>query len=173
MSLGKVLEVWPVVLLCGIAVVQMGMLRFANLSPWKGGGFGMFSTVDEPASRQILVWLETTDGLMAGQIPPEEETAAARLRTWPTRGRVEDLERRLWGYSWMASVEDLERAKPVAVTGEFPPQVASPVVLDAQPWEAAVPGARKRFKVKNIRVEVRRIVYDPVARKVSTEAMPL
>ncbi len=36
----------PAVLLCPIAAAQMILASTADLSPWKGGGFGMFASVD-------------------------------------------------------------------------------------------------------------------------------
>ena len=37
-------------LLLAIASAQMLLARTSDLSPWKGGGFGMFASVDETAS---------------------------------------------------------------------------------------------------------------------------
>jgi len=36
----------PVVLLIGVAYLQIWLTRSADLTLWSGGGFGMFTTVD-------------------------------------------------------------------------------------------------------------------------------
>jgi hypothetical protein len=45
-----------------VAGVQLSLANFRDLSPWKGGGFGMFASVDAPSMR--VVWCEgvTEDG---------------------------------------------------------------------------------------------------------------
>jgi hypothetical protein len=47
------------VLLVSVALVQLTLAHSLGLTPWKGGGFGMFSTVDQPAFRFVRV--EVTD----------------------------------------------------------------------------------------------------------------
>ena len=42
-------------LLLSVALTQMFLAQTQNLSPWKGGGFGMFSTVDSPGMRFLSV----------------------------------------------------------------------------------------------------------------------
>ena len=39
----------PPVLLLVVAVCQIGLAKAAGLTAWKGGGFGMFSTLDHGA----------------------------------------------------------------------------------------------------------------------------
>ena len=48
------LERWlvPTILLL-IALLQLYLAQTANLSPWKGGGFGMFAAVDAPSMRVL------------------------------------------------------------------------------------------------------------------------
>ena len=40
-------------LLLAVAAVQLALTRTSHLSPWKGGGFGMFATLDGPGSRRL------------------------------------------------------------------------------------------------------------------------
>ncbi len=40
------LRLLPPLCLIGVALVQLGLASAASLSPWLGGGFGMFSTTD-------------------------------------------------------------------------------------------------------------------------------
>jgi hypothetical protein len=52
--LGAWLDRWLVAsLLVVVASVQLGLTSCAGLSPWKGGGFGMFAVIDAPATRVL------------------------------------------------------------------------------------------------------------------------
>lgn len=42
-------------LLCLIAAAQVLAANYGTLSPWKGGGFGMFGTIDGPTNRFLSV----------------------------------------------------------------------------------------------------------------------
>ena len=54
-----VLLQWVVpILLIGLAVNQIRLALTHNLSPWKGGGFGMFAVIDQPKMRAL-----TAEGL--------------------------------------------------------------------------------------------------------------
>ena len=43
----------PAALLVTVALGQIVLARTVDLSPWKGGGFGMFATLDGTASRYV------------------------------------------------------------------------------------------------------------------------
>ena len=43
----------PSALLVLVALIQITLTRTVDLDPWKGGGFGMFATVDGISSRQL------------------------------------------------------------------------------------------------------------------------
>ena len=45
------------ILLCVIAIVQIYMVFTKNLTPWKGGGFGMFAMIDRLENRPVHVTL--------------------------------------------------------------------------------------------------------------------
>ena len=71
-------------LLCSIALTQFTYAHFSSLSPWKGGCFGMFSTVDSPGARFLRIRLVTPRGEIPVFIPDELREPARRLRTLPT-----------------------------------------------------------------------------------------
>ena len=48
----------PSIALVLLACVQVGLVFVADLSPWKGGGFGMFSTNDHGSFRSVRVFAE-------------------------------------------------------------------------------------------------------------------
>jgi len=39
-----------------VLVIQLILIRTVHISPWKGGGFGMFSTINTPVSHIIKVY---------------------------------------------------------------------------------------------------------------------
>jgi hypothetical protein len=51
---------FPVLLLVTIASIQINLVYSSNLSPWSGGGFGMFSTTDAGGSRHLHAYSVTS-----------------------------------------------------------------------------------------------------------------
>jgi hypothetical protein len=91
----------PPLLLAVIALGQIGLARAVDLTPWKGGGFGMFSTLDHGAHRGVLVLVEAPGRSEWVDITASLESAAARAAACPTDSllrrlavRVVDRERR-------------------------------------------------------------------------------
>ena len=74
----------PPVLLVVVAVCQIGLAKASGLTAWKGGGFGMFSTLDHGAYRGIDVVIEAADRSEAQNIPPSLEEIAARAAAYPS-----------------------------------------------------------------------------------------
>jgi hypothetical protein len=74
----------PPVLLVVVAVCQIGLAKTAGLTAWKGGGFGMFSTLDHGAYRGIDVVIEAADRSEAQEIPPSLAELAARAAAYPS-----------------------------------------------------------------------------------------
>ena len=50
------------IILIIVATIQITLSFSKNLSPWKGGGFGMFSTIDSPSMRVVSVRGFDSDG---------------------------------------------------------------------------------------------------------------
>ncbi len=77
-----------------VASAQMLTALLYDLSPWKGGGFGMFSTVDSPAARFVRIEFVTRDGRASSLGLPEGlEPYALAARSLPTRARAVQLSR--------------------------------------------------------------------------------
>jgi hypothetical protein len=73
----------PSLILIIVAVSQVALARTVALTPWKGGGFGMFSTLDHGAFRGVDVVVEAPDRSEAQEVPPSLEEMAARAATCP------------------------------------------------------------------------------------------
>jgi hypothetical protein len=74
----------PPVLLAVVASVQIVLARTADLTPWKGGGFGMFSTLDHGAYRGIDVVVDAPDRSETIEIPASLAADAARAAALPS-----------------------------------------------------------------------------------------
>jgi hypothetical protein len=81
----------PSLVLAGVAGTQMLLARTAGLSPWKGGGFGMFASVDGMPFRQVRIFVAAPARSEELDIPPSLEDAAARAATFPHRAALEAL----------------------------------------------------------------------------------
>ena len=81
-------------LLLAIAAVQIYNEHVNDLNPWKGGGFGMFSTVDEPGRRIVRSYLIGEEGQEAPlRIPTSLQRLTWEVRSFPTPDRVTRLAR--------------------------------------------------------------------------------
>lgn len=88
-------------LLLGIASAQFAFAHFSTLSPWKGGGFGMFSTVDSPGARFLRIHLLTDRGEIPVAVPDGFHAAARELRTTGSEARAAELARSLAAGTWV------------------------------------------------------------------------
>ena len=83
----------PTVVLLTVAAAQMVLARTADLSPWKGGGFGMFASVDGLPFRWVRLYVFAPDRSEEIAVPPSIEEQAHRVVTWPHRRALEGLAR--------------------------------------------------------------------------------
>jgi hypothetical protein len=96
----------PPILLTVVAVVQIALVRTGDLTAWKGGGFGMFSTLDHGAFRRVDIVVEATERSEEIELTPSLEVPVARAVTFPSQRNLTALAQ---------SVVERERryAKPV------------------------------------------------------------
>ena len=76
-------QLLPAVLLVLVAVIQIGLARTKYLTPWKGGGFGMFATLDHGAFRGVDVVIDGPDRSETLEIPPSLGELSARVANMP------------------------------------------------------------------------------------------
>lgn len=60
----------PSALLCLVAIFQLYQSRAEGLTPWNGGGFGMFSTNDDGLARSLRIRTSGPRGQRDVSIPP-------------------------------------------------------------------------------------------------------
>jgi hypothetical protein len=88
-------------LLCAVAAAQLYLVEHRSLSRWKGGGFGMFSTVDSPSARFLRVYLMSDSGEVPVLIPSEARELAQKVRVLPSKQRLEELTDTLRNGTWV------------------------------------------------------------------------
>jgi hypothetical protein len=81
----------PVALLVAMAGTQVTLVTTAGLSPWKGGGFGMFSTTDDGGRRYVRVFVDAVDRSEEIAISPSLEDAARRAELLPRNAQLSRL----------------------------------------------------------------------------------
>ena len=64
----------PPLLLTVVALLQIVLARTADLTAWKGGGFGMFSTLDHGAYRGVDIVVDGPDRSESLEIPPRSRS---------------------------------------------------------------------------------------------------
>jgi len=81
----------PVLILAVTALIQVGLTRSAGLTAWKGGGFGMFSTIDDAPHRALRVVVEAPERSEEVDVAPSIEDEALRAMTIPSDRRLRRL----------------------------------------------------------------------------------
>lgn len=78
-----------------VAIHQIALTRITALSPWSGGGFGMFSTLDHGSRRHLHAFI-LRSGLRREAIPPATlADEINRVLTLPTDASLRALARNL------------------------------------------------------------------------------
>lgn len=95
--------------LCLVAALHLYRVSTAGQTPWKGGGFGMFSTFDAENARFVRAWLLTDQGARPIEIPSELEKRVAELRAAPNQEGLDELARRLTQRTWYDPVAAREQ----------------------------------------------------------------
>jgi hypothetical protein len=91
----RILRELPGALLAALALAQIALSFGVQLSPWKGGGFGMFATNDHGAFRSVRVYALLPGGEERVEVPPELRRAELRVRELPSEGALRRLGEKL------------------------------------------------------------------------------
>jgi hypothetical protein len=93
-------------LLVVVALTQNVLVRDHGLTQWKGGGFGMFSTVDSRATRYVRWFLITKDNHEIPVQPPDRMARTREsIRSLPTREKMRHYRNQLLAEPWIAKNE--------------------------------------------------------------------
>ncbi len=85
----------PLYLLVAMAAIQIPLAKLWILTPWKGGGFGMFSTLDSSSYRPVRVYAVGDDWERRLKLPDDLNGPIYAAACLPTDGRLNDIARRV------------------------------------------------------------------------------
>lgn len=170
-----------------VAAVQMTLVRTHDLTPWKGGGFGMFSTFDSPSARTLRVVVETEAG-EALVMSPYLTDKLTRIVNLPDDATLRRVAARAAGGQWRVyEHDDILRMKRI-LPDRHRRQVsrAEAAIAEADSTGAPAPRLdpiafpeRKRplefegraLGARAARAEVWRVSYDPETRSMSASLL--
>lgn len=122
----------PLAVLVLVAAFQFYQAFFHQLTPWKGGGFGMFSTIDSPGARFLRVRISDGTRWFSVRVPRDLRRLAKQVRSRPSDSQFAELCGRLAAGHWIydprmsdaAEYETLRRSE--TVREHFGPAAAPP-----------------------------------------------
>ena len=97
----------PALLLVSVACCQIALTRTAQLSPWKGGGFGMFASLDGLGFRRVRLFVEALDRNQEIELPGSLAEAAMKSAVLPTSQSLVSLGRGILAH-------ERQHARPVS-----------------------------------------------------------
>jgi hypothetical protein len=87
----KFLFLIPPALLVIVALHQIYLAKNYQLSPWKGGGFGMFSSTDLGPARYVRIFLYASQRSEELEIPNSLVESAQKVATFPSNSLLDSL----------------------------------------------------------------------------------
>lgn len=151
-------------LLTAVAAGQHLIAAASDLSAWKGGGFGMFSTVDSPSARFVRVRLRVGDAEYAVAVPDSLAVPERIALTWPNHRHAAELARRLAGLRWVTAELPLAALPPgTAADPASGAQGGTAVLLrlyKALAQDESSPPGTDPLPVEAVRVAVWRYTFD-------------
>jgi hypothetical protein len=157
-------------ILVAVALVQAFLAHTQDMTPWKGGGFGMFASVDRANHRSVRVFLGTPDGEVPAVFAATEGVSAVpedtivRVRNLPTQGALDSLGADLASTEWVYEDKD---GTPVAVTRDSEAAAVTAATDEDGTGASATAVAENAEEqgpavvVESVRIEVWRLNFDP------------
>ena len=167
-------------LLVFIAVFQMYLAHFQELSPWKGGGFGMFSVVDSPGMRFLNVQaldqngnpiLIETDSLMTSQRKKFLQSIPSNRELKHLADALMEEEYLPTGSPALSAIQSFSRQNPeIAIPSSLSGQEDWPVYRVKKATDPEIPGEHA-LRLKALRVGFWRIRFDARTHRVFSEPL--
>jgi hypothetical protein len=169
-------------LLAAVALFQGYQTERHDLTPWRGGGFGMFSTVDVPTARFFRLYLATDEGEIPAPLPATLAISFREVQTLPTEAGLRRLAGQLAAATWAvpdlprielervteAPETGLEAGRPWSAGGGFPVVAPLPVPLLAG---EELPGGLTRLDTRGVRLELWRYRFDQETTRLEVERL--
>jgi hypothetical protein len=136
-------------LLLAVAGVHAYLVEAKDQTPWEGGGFGMFSTMDKRQARFVRCTLITPERAVPVRVPSHLGTYVERMRARPTELRTRRLADFLARADWV-------RAEPSAVDTIIGGDGPAGLYRYRPPYEEE---GRPEAVVESVRVEIWRMRF--------------
>ena len=159
----KLLLIAPALLLVGVAGIQLMRARTTGLTPWKGGGFGMFSTVDSGRARFLRAYLVTGSGDVPIDLPADESVRqlVRRVQALAHERDVRQLAALLARITWIPTGATAATAAPIPDPGG----IGRRRPLPYRPLRALEPAPAPDRRVSAaVRLELWRYQFEPATR---------
>lgn len=143
-------------LLVAVASLQLYRAHAYQQTPWKGGGFGMFSTVDKPDTRVVRTFVVTADGRdLEVPHPRQAERDIGRARVVPSQAALERIGDAILDSRWVWAAYDptaagSDRPRRAYGSGARPRLRQAAAAEPEPPPEALVPVAAARVELWRI-----------------------
>ena len=156
-----------------VALWQVSAAQLLGLTPWRGGGFGMFSTINAPGSRYLAIEAADSSAIEYQVVLPSKQFAGAlspqvigRALAFPTESRLEGIGRAILS----AETRTLPLPTAGAVTASNYSEFLEPLKAAYRPIE--VVGTQRSQssqapRVRSVQVAVLRLHFDLRSMKVS------
>jgi len=143
-------------LLITIALFQIYTARMHGLTPWKGGGFGMFSTVDSGGARFLRIYVTNESGEVIPVSLPNTQAYVrlqSRLRRLPQQKQMARLASQLAAETWVPA--DYRAFYPSSSPTPIAERTRYRVAFDGEPVSAD-----KQVVLQQIEIELWRYRFD-------------
>ena len=87
----RIASALPALILAAVALHQIWLVAHAGMSPWSGGGFGMFSTSDAGPTRHLHAFVLRPGLLRELELPSALDTPARRALVLPSDANLRAL----------------------------------------------------------------------------------
>lgn len=143
-------------LLVTVFCIQFYLVHNHNLTQWKGGGFGMFSTIDAPSERSLKIQLNTDHGPVSVNKYSIRELSVrdiTKIEAIPSINKLEDIfqiiKSKTWSCNSFADNGEKQRCRTAKIY---------------DPEEESIP-----LQIESVTIGVERLTYDGRANKAGTE----
>ncbi len=185
----RLLYVLAPALMLLVACTQRVLVHTQDLTAWKGGGFGMFSTFDSPGARTLRLLVLTPEGEAIVAFP-ELNVLKERLLNFPNDGVLRELAEQAAAEKWVLYPHDTILEMKRDLPEEFRRQLSraesarqnalaedsTAVLPDPHPDYLAFTATKRPISYQGIeadvigvRAEVWRLVFDADTRTFSGE----
>lgn len=164
----------PSALLTAVALIQIALVYTGDLTAWKGGGFGMFSTLDYGTNRRFFAeGLDSSGKAVQVNLFAGDQRRHAQLRVKPDRAAIERLARDILGAELVVDRKEQVKAGMGLAGGWMMDKT-----VDQRPLPRKIariklpsdePDPKELVRLTAVRISLWKKMFDPVASRLYWE----